>query len=347
MLTSRSRHRLIFLSAALLAGALAANEAPAQTASTPYAGKQIRMVISSGAGGGIDLYARVLAAHIVDHIPGHPTIVNENMPGAIGMVATNWTYNSAPRDGTAILAGSNAVLAAPLYGDKTAKFDAHQFASIGSIGTMHNVCATWYQSPIKTLDQAKSQTVTVAAAGEGSHSATLPLVLNDMLGTKFKVVFGYSTGEMRLALERGEADGICGLAWSTLKVSNPEWVKDNRLNVLVQTGDDIQPELPNAPLLKNLISDQRNKDILELVDFPQKIGRPFVMPPGTPQADVEVIRSAFDATMRDPAFLADAAKAGLEVDPVSGLDMEKILADAYGASPELIKASAPYSGFGP
>jgi tripartite-type tricarboxylate transporter receptor subunit TctC len=324
---------------------LLASAVAAQTAPPIYAGKQIRMVISSGAGGGIDLYARVLAAHIVDHISGHPMVVDENMPGAIGMVATNWTFNSAPRDGTVILAGSNALLAAPLFGDATAKYDAHKFASIGSIGTMHNVCATWYKSPIKTLDQAKSQTVTVAAAGEGSHSATLPLILNDMLGTKFKIVFGYSTGEMRLALERGEADGICGLAWSTLKASNPEWIQDHRLNVLVQTGDDVQPELPNIPLLKNLISKPQDKEILSLVDFPQKIGRPFLMPPGTPQANVDVIRAAFDETMRDPAFLADSVKAGLEVDPVSGKEMGQILQNAYGSPPALIKAATPFGGF--
>ena len=198
------------------------------------------MVIASGAGGGYDVYARVLAAHMADHIPGHPSLSPKTCPAPAGMVAINWAYNAAPKDGSVILSSFNVILEAALFGDKQAKFDPRKFASIGSIGKQQNICATWYTSPIKTLDQAKEQEVTVSAEGVNSNSATLPLILNSMLGTKFKVITGYSTEGMRLARNVGRSQGLCGLSWTTLKASNPDWVANHRLNILVQTGEKAQ-----------------------------------------------------------------------------------------------------------
>lgn len=331
-------------SALLLAGTLGLGAASAQTAAPVYAGKQIRMVIASGAGGGYDVYARVLAAHMTDHIPGHPAIVAENMPGGGGMVAINWAYNVAPKDGSVILSSFNVILQSALFGDKAAKFDPRNFAAIGSIGKQQNICATWYTSPIKTIDQAKQQEVTVSAEGVNSNSATLPLILNTMIGTKFKIITGYSTGGMRLAAENGEVQGICGLSWSTLKASNPDWVTNHRLNILVQTGEKAQADLPDVPVLINLVSNPDDKQILRLLEFPGELGRPFLMPPGTPTDMVDVLRRAFDETMKDPAFLADAKKTMLDVDPVSGEDMHKIIADAYATPEALVKKAAPFSG---
>ncbi len=208
---SRIRPSAVALCAALLAATACIGIASAQNSNPVYAGKQIRMVIASGAGGGYDIYARVLTAHMADHIPGHPIFVNENMLGAGGMVGLNWAYNAAPKDGSVILASFNVTLATALFGDKQAKFDPRKMASIGSIGKQQNICATWFTSPIKTLDQAKQQEVTVSAEGANSNSATLPLILNTMLGTKFKVITGYTTdggGSSVQKMERCRASAV-------------------------------------------------------------------------------------------------------------------------------------------
>jgi tripartite-type tricarboxylate transporter receptor subunit TctC len=331
-------------SAAALVAAIGIGGATAQTKGPVYAGKQIRMVIASGAGGGYDIYARVLSTRLADHIPGHPTIINENMPGGGGMVGLNWAYNVAPKDGSVILSSFNVTLSTALFHDKQARFDPRNFASIGSIGKQQNICGTWYTSPIKTIEQAKQQEVTVSAEGANSNSATLPLILNSMLGTKFKVITGYSTDGMRLAAQRGEVQGICGLSWSTLKASNPDWITNHRLNILVQTGEKAQPDLADVPVLINLVSSPDDKAVLRLLEFPGELGRPFLMPPGTPQDMVDMIRKAFDETMKDPAFLADAERSRLEVNPVSGEDMHKIIVDAYDTPEALVKKAAPFSG---
>jgi tripartite-type tricarboxylate transporter receptor subunit TctC len=311
-----------------------------------YAGKQIRMVIASGAGGGYDTYARFLARHMSKYIPGNPAIINQNMPGAAGMTATNWAYTVAPRDGTIILATYNALMAEPLYGNPAARFDPSKLESVGSISKQQNICATWHTSPIKTIEHAKTREVTVAATGATGNSATLPKILNTVLGTKFKVVTGYSTTESRLAVERGEADGVCGLSWSTLKASNPDWVVHNRINVLIQTGAKPQAGLANVPVLIDRVANPDDKKVIELISFPEEIGRPFVMPPGTPKEMVSVVRRAFDATMKDPGFLAESEKALLEVDPVTGEEMEQLLARAYATPKALVERAIELGGSG-
>ena len=337
--------RLAISGSCLIAASLNVRETSAQMKAPPYAGKQIRLVVGSGAGGGVDVYARTLAVHLSDHILGHPAIVVENMPGAIGRVAMNWAYNSAPRDGTAILSSSNVALAAPLFGDPGAKYDPRKLVSIGSISSQQSICATWGASSVKTIDEAKQKTVVVAADAPGSQSATLPMVLNAMLGTKFKVVTGYATSDVGMALERGEAEGVCGLSWSTLKASHPQWIADRRLNVLAQTGSTASPDLPDAPVLLDLTSNPEDQQILRVLEFPGQLGRPFLMPPGTPNNLVEIVRSAFDATMKDPSFLADAKKARLDVDPIAGKAMAEIIASAYATPPDLLTKAAPFSGF--
>jgi tripartite-type tricarboxylate transporter receptor subunit TctC len=339
-----ARDTLAVSAVVLAATTVGMSAAMAQTKAPPYAGKQIRMVIASGAGGGYDIYARILSTHLADHIPGHPTIINENMPGGGGMVGLNWAYNVAPKDGSVILSSFNVTLMTALFHDKQARFDPRKMASIGSIGKQQNICATWYTSPIKTLDQAKQQEVTVSAEGANSNSATLPLILNTMLGTKFKVITGYSTDGMRLAAQNGEVQGICGLSWSTLKASNPDWVSNHRLNVLAQTGRKAQADLPDVPVLRNLVSNPDDKEILNLLEFPGELGRPFLMPPGSPPELVDTIRKAFDETVKDPAFLADAQKASMEVDPVSADAMQKVINDAYATPEALVKKAAPFSG---
>jgi tripartite-type tricarboxylate transporter receptor subunit TctC len=329
-----------------LMAAMMAGGGPAAAESAGPAGKQIRMVIAAGAGGGYDTYARVLARHIGRHIPGNPTIVSQNMPGAAGLTATNWTYSVAPKDGTVILATYNSLLAEPLYGNAAARYDVLKLESVGSIGKQQNICATWHTSKIKDIEQAKSNEVIVTATGATGDSASMPKILNAVLGTKFKVIIGYSTTESRLAVERGEADGVCGLSWSTLKASNPDWIQNNRINVLVQTGVKPQPDLPKVPVLLDLVANADDKKVIELLSFPQEMGRPFFMPPDTPKEMVTAVRRAFDATLRDPAFITEAERALLEIDPLTGEEMEQIMRRAYATPKPIVQKAMEFNGSG-
>jgi tripartite-type tricarboxylate transporter receptor subunit TctC len=333
----------VFSAAILLTGAglLAAGAAQA---ADPYKGKQVRMVIASGAGGGYDAYARVLSRHMPKHVPGSPSFVDQNMPGASGMAATNWGYKVAPKDGSVIVATYNALLLEPLFGNKSVQYDPRELQWIGSIGKQQNICMTWHTSPIKTIEQAKEREVVVAATGATGNAATLPKIVNALLGTKFKVVGGYETTASRLAVERGEAEGICGLSWSTLKASNPEWIENKRMNVLLQTGDKRQAELPNVPLLREKVKSEADKQMLDILDVPEDMGRPFFMPPGTPKELVEIMRKAFDDTMKDKDFLAEGKKAHLEVDPTQGAEMQKRIADAYKVDKSVAKRMSDLMG---
>ena len=316
---------------------------PATAQTSPYAGKQIHIVVGSGAGGGVDVYARVLAQHLVNHIAGHPVIVTENMPGAIGIAALNWLATVAPRDGTTIVASSNVAVAAPLFGNKAARYNPQALIALGSIAQQQSVCATWRESPTKTVDEAKKRETIMAADAVASRSAVIPQLFNDQLGTKFKVVTGYSTSDVGIAVERGEVDGAC-LSWPTLKASHPDWIINHRLNVLIQTGEHPHPDLPDVPLLTSLVSDPQTKQMLQLLEFPDELGRPYFMPQGVPAEMVKAMRTAFDETVRDPAFIADARKSLLDVDPISADEMTKIIDDAFKTPKDIIARALPYSG---
>ena len=326
-----------FVFAAGLAGVIGGSTrvAVAQTSEPFYRGKQIRMVIGNTVGSSYDTYARVLAQHMTRHIPGNPLIINQNMPVAASMQATNWAFEQGPKDGTVIAAVYNSVLPEPLYGNPAARYDPRKFEYVGSISKQQNVCGTWHTHPVKTLEQAKSQQVIVTASGSASDSAILPRILNAVLGTKFKVVLGYATQRARLAIESGEADGACGWSWSTLKATAPEWTRQRLLNLFAQTGAKRQADLPDVPLVTELVSNPDDRQAIEFLSFQQEMGRPFLMPPGTPAHLVAIMRRAFDDTMRDPLFLADAEKTSLEVDPMTGEEMQRVITRAF-ATPEAL-----------
>ncbi|MBX9758278.1 MAG: hypothetical protein K2Y29_05835 [Beijerinckiaceae bacterium] len=294
------------------------------------------MVIAGGAGGGYDLYARLLSQYLAKHIPGAPTIVNQNMPGAAGITATNWAAKIAPKDGSVVVATYHVLLLEPLFGNTAADYDPTKFEWIGSMGKQQNVCITWNTSPVKTIEHAREREVTVSSTGASGHTTLIPRLLNTLLGTKFKVIGGYQTAESRLAVERGEVDGICGLSWTTLKTASPDWVTGNRMNILVQTGAKPMHDLPNVPLLANFVKNPEDRQVLNLITAPDDMGRPFFMPPGTRADLVSVLRKAFDATMADKEFLQDAAKRQMEVDPLTGEEMEKTLKAAYSTPRPLV-----------
>ncbi|MGD0027057.1 MAG: hypothetical protein ABSC37_20955 [Xanthobacteraceae bacterium] len=326
---------------ALAMAAAASQAASAQSVEDFYKSHPIAMLVGSGAGGGYDTYARVFARYWTNHIPGHPTIIPKNMPAAAGLAAASTLYNGAERDGSVIGAFTNGAAMDPLFGDPGARYDPLQFSWLGSIGKLENVCATWHTSPVKTIAAAREREVIVAAAGAASNTAIVPKMLNALIGTKFKVVAGYDTGSgLTMAVERGEAEGICGLSWSTMKASRPHWIKDNLLNVIVQMGFAKLRDLPDVPSALDLVGDPENKQVMELVLIRQEAGRPFAAPPGTPADRVAALRQAFRETLDDSDFIAEAEKTQLEIDPLTGDEIEKLLAKAYAAPKPIVQRAA-------
>lgn len=326
--------------AALIAACLAA-PANAQTPDGFYQGRQITLLIGAGAGGGYDVYYRTFARYVVRHIRGNPSIVPKNMPAASGLAAANTLYTTAERDGATIGAFPNNIPMDPLLGNPGARFNAQKLNWLGSIGKLDNVCATWITSPIKTIAQAREREVIVAGAAATSNSAIMPRVLDALLGTRFKVVFGYDPGSgLTLALESGETEGICGLSWSTMKASRPHWISDHKLNVILQVGLQKMPELPDVPSAIDLIADPAAKRVLELILIRQEFGRPLAAPPDIPADRLAVLRNAFDATMKDPDFLAEAKQLQLEIDPLSAGEIDALLANAYRAPSAVVRAAA-------
>jgi len=336
MITTTIRH--LSLLAALLA---LPHVAAAQSVEQFYHGKQITLLIASGVAGGYDTYARAFARHLSRHLPGEPSVVPKNVPAAGGLTAANTLYSVTPKDGLTIAALTNGVAMDPLFGNPAARFDAARFNWIGSIGKLQNICATWFQSPIKSVAAAREREVVVAAAGATSNTAIVPHVLNTLLGTRFRVIAGYDPGAgLNLALESREVEGICGLSWSTLKASRPDWIREQKLNVILQMAFDKLPELADVPSALDLVSDPTDRQILELILIRQEMGRPYVAPPGVPADRVAALRAAFDATMKDPEFLTEAQRLQLEIDPLTGAQIAALLAKAYGTPGEVVKRAA-------
>lgn len=329
--------------ALLLFAMLALVPAPAdsQTPAPFYRGKTVNMLIASGAGGGYDTYARTLARHMTKHIPGNPTIVPRNLPGAGGLIAANTLYNATAADGLTFAALTNGAAMEPLFGERAARFDAQKLSWIGSIGKQDNICITWQGSPLTRFEQAQAKEVAVSASGAGGNSSIMPRVLNQFLGTKFKVIGGYTEGSgTTLALERGEVDGVCGLSYSTLKTMHPDWFRDRKVNVIVQIGLQKQRDLPDVPNALDLIANADDKRVLELILVRQEMGRPFATPPGVAADRAAILRAAFEATLKDPAFLADAAKMQMDIDPLTGAEIEALLKTAYATPRPIVQRAA-------
>lgn len=322
--TAFRRQAAVFGAAAAFL-ALAGAPASGQPAASFYQGATVTMLVGSGAGGGYDTYSRVLARHMGRHIPGNPNIIVKNMPGGGSIKAANYLYNVSPKDGSVFAALYNTLPLQPLVRRKGLKFDIRKFNWIGSIGKHQNICVTWHASPIKTFDQAKQRQVVVAATGASGNAAVYPKIFNQVLGTKFKVVTGYKASGARLAVQRGEADGICGMSYQTLLASNPAWIIDKKINILAQIGLKPYPALKGVPMVLDMVKKQADRDILTFLMIPQEMGRPYAAPPGVPHDRLAALRSAFMATMKDAAFLKDAERTRLKVEPIDHTEMEGLV----------------------
>jgi tripartite-type tricarboxylate transporter receptor subunit TctC len=306
-------------------GGLHAAAALADPVEDFYKGKQMRFIIRSDPGGSYDLYSRMIGRHIVKYIPGHPTMLPVNMPGGGGLLAINHIAQVAPKDGTILTIPS---LGLPMYqaidffGDKL-KADMGKFNWIGNVTDSNPVLVTWHASKVKTLDDAKKYVAFLGTTGAGSISAQLPAVYNNLLGTKFKVIYGYG-GDDAVAMERGEVDGRATNTWSSYKSTRADWVQNNRLNYLLQIGLKKEEELPNVPLLSELATNEEQKQIFNFFSTVVAITRPVATSPDVPADRVAALRKAFMATMKDKEFLDEAARQQADVSPMPGEDVQRL-----------------------
>jgi tripartite-type tricarboxylate transporter receptor subunit TctC len=319
---------------------LPAGRVHAQSPAEFYKGKNVELYIGYSVGGAYDLYARVLARHIGKHIPGSPTIVPKNLEGAGSLRLANWLYNVGAKDGTVMGTIGRGTAFDPLLGSKGAQFQADKFTWIGSANNEVSVCVAWKTSGITRFEDAFQKELIVGGTGQAADTDQFPAILNGVLGTKFKIVTGYPGGnDVTLAMERGEVKGRCGWSWSSVLATHKRWVDDGSIIVLVQLSLHKHQELPNVPLVMDFAKTDEQRQIFRLIFARQVMGRPFLAPPGVPKDRAEALRTAFDNTMKDPKFLADAEKMQLEITPVSGEEIEKLVKELY-QTPKALAARA-------
>ena len=322
--------RLLSLAVFLATAMVVSATARAQSVEDFYSGKTIELYIGYSVGGGYDTYARLLARHMGRHIPGNPTLVPQNMPGAGSLKLTNWLYTAAPQDGTAFGIIARAAPFDPLFGNDQAEFDAQQFNYIGSANNEVSICAAMAETGIETVDDLKSNELIVGGTGDTADTVQFPKIVNAVLGTQMLIINGYPGGnDVVLAMERGEVNGRCGWSWSSVKSTRPDWVDEGRINLLLQISTAKHPDLPDVPLIMDFAQSDDDRDLLRLAFARQALGRPFVAPPNIPADRVAALRAAFMATMNDPEFLAEAAQADLEITPISGDEVQDLVDAAY------------------
>jgi tripartite-type tricarboxylate transporter receptor subunit TctC len=303
-----------------------------------YKGKQLRFIIRSEAGGGYDLASRLIASHIVHHIPGNPSVIPQNMPGAGGITSANYVAEIAPKDGTVLtLIGQALPMDQSLGYTPSFKADLRSFSWIGNMGSSNLLTYIWHTSPTKTMADAKKRETLMGGTGAGSSTTWVPQVFNKVIGTQFKVINGYKSGnDVRLAMERGEVEGYGTSAWSSLLGASPELVHKHLVNIIVQIGLEKEKDLPQVPLLTELASDAESEAILGFISKGFAVGQPIGAGPGIPADRLAALRKAFDETMVDPAFIAAAQKNGTDLKPMTGAELAHLIDDLLGA-PQAIK----------
>ena len=301
-----------------------------------YKGRNVSMVIGFSAGSGYDIYARLLARYMGRYIPGRPTIVAQNMPGAGSLRAAQYVAGVAPKDGSVVGTMSRSLPVEPLIGE--AKFDGRGFTWIGNIANNNSLCATWHETGIKTWLDVMTKPFVLGGQGPGSDLDNFALILKNMFGAKVKLVSGYPGGsEVNLAVERRELDGRCGWSWDSIKSTRPEWVRDKKINLLVVFALEKAPDIgPDVPLILEKAQSEEQRQVLRVHLAGQAFGRPFFAAPGIPEDRKAALRAAFDATMRDSEFVAEAEKLRLEVSPMTGAEIERVLGEVYALPKQLI-----------
>lgn len=317
-------------------GVLALVAAADARAADFYKGKRIKILIGNTPGGSYDIAARLVGRHFVRYIPGKPDIVVQNMRGGTGLIAANYVNNIGPKDGTMIANAHQSLPLRQVFGDKQVRYDASKFHWIGSPQSSVAMIATWHTSPIKTIQDAMTKQSILGATTIRASAAIVPALTNHFVGTKFRLALGYKSTEIDLAMERGEVAGRGGQSWSGWKAGRPEWVRDKKLNYLVQVGLKKDPEIPNVPLLLDLAKGKKARAIIKLFSAQVSLGRPMYVVPEVPKARVAILRAAFDKTMTDAKFLADAKKLNFDISPTSGVELQQIVADMMATPKEFL-----------
>jgi tripartite-type tricarboxylate transporter receptor subunit TctC len=335
----KSRYIIAFIATALLNPALSR---AAEDADLYYKGKEIHLLISHPAGGGMDTYARFFARHFSRFIPGQPALIPQNMPGAAGIVMANSIATSQPNDGTYIAYGPGAIATADLLGVPGARYEASKFSYIGSMNADNGIAMSWHSSPIKTAHDAMQQELVVGAGGGTDQSSVFAIAFNRILGTKFKIVSGYpGTAALFLAMERGEISGIGGVNYSSLPAAKPDWLRDKKVNILLQTARERDEQLKDVPTVYELATTEEQRQILALIFSQSQLARLVFGPPAISSLRLKILRTAFDHMMKDPDFLEDARIQKIEINaPTSGNDIDKLVASLRTSKPEVIKKAS-------
>jgi tripartite-type tricarboxylate transporter receptor subunit TctC len=336
--------RRVPLMAALLTASLpallAAGSAIGQAPAAMFAGKTVTLSIGFGPGGGYDIWGRLVAGHIGQHLPGNPAVVAQNLPGGGSYRAASYIYNQAPKDGSAFAIIARDAALGPLTGQAGALFDATKFSWIGTPATETNICIAYHTAPVKTAQDLLQKQLIVGDNGPGTGTHSYPLALNAILDMKFKLVGGYpSSADVFLAMERGEVQGICE-SLDSVKARRPDWIPSGTVAVLFQGGAEPNPELHGVPFVVDLAKRPEDKQAIEFLYVGQGIGRPFVAPPGLPPDRLKMLRDAFDATMKDPAFIAEAKLRKFDVSPQDGAHLQALIDKAYATPRSIIERIA-------
>ena len=332
------------LAVAVCGGAFAV-PASAESVAEFYKGKTLTFYVGSRAGGTYALYTRILGNHLGKHIPGNPKFIYKFDDGTGGLIASNYMSNAAPRDGTYIGTTQQSVPVSQLINPKVGKFDVRKWSMLGSMTPSRNLFAIWKNgAPATTIEGIKKKEVRVAATGKTSPTYIHPTLMNKFLGTKFKVITGYKFGRAHLAMEQGEVFGI-NSSLTSFRVRFPQYIKGNKLKWLVQIGLSKEPDLPDVPLLRDLIKDPVNKQVIDLVSISNEFGRWYFLPPGVPADRVAAIRKAFVAALKDPALLAEAKKRRVPIEPVSHQRLTKLLKDLHSAPANVVAVAREAMAF--
>lgn len=340
--------RIAVVLVAMLAAALATSPARAQTDDGFYKNKTLRLVLSTGVGGGYAIYGQLLQRHFGNYLPGKPNIVVENMPGAGGVKATNWLFAQAPRDGTTIAMIQLTVPLAPLMGHKGAQFDPLKFNWIGSMDRAMGMCTAWHTSPVQTWQDMLTKEFIVGGTGVGSSTVLYPALMNMLLGTRMRVVTGYADGvSVHLAMERGEVMGVCGPFLTTIKTNNPHWITEKKFVVPIAVDRQRLPEYPDTPAITEFIKDEHTLQVFEPTFATGEMQRPILAPPDVPEARVKELRAALLATMNDPAFKQEAAKTQLSLEYVTGEQLTETIRRSYALPKSAIDLARKAMGTAP
>jgi tripartite-type tricarboxylate transporter receptor subunit TctC len=341
-------HRVLIVTLGLTAttisgGTIATSAAWAQTAEQFYSRRSVNLLIGFEPGGGYDLYARLAARHIGVHLPGKPNVVPQNLPGAGALSMMNRLYQTSPKDGSAVGLGHSNIALGQILGGANIEYDARKFSWIGRLQATLDIHYTWHTSPTRTFADTKLRETLVAGTGPSSYSTVYARVLNELVGTRFRIISGFKgTKDSNLAMERGEVEMVL-TPWEIVKAANADWVRDKKINILVQYSLSRNADLPDVPTVIEVMESNEQRQIMRLFVSASEIGRSLMMPPDVPKERVEAMRRAYDGMIKDPAFLADVAKGQMQIDPLSGADLQTMIMETFEMTPALVaKAKVLY-----